>query len=88
MINSCIPNLNGGYVEENVLTALFQADSLIACHSVSNLNDMIYGNDSDYLVFLDSQCQMLWDMKQSKGTTDLQVEMYGACNVKMVKLCS
>ena len=30
MIEACSPNENGGFVDEDVLTATFQADSLIA----------------------------------------------------------
>ena len=67
MVEACAPNENGGFVEENVLTATFQADSLIAARSVSNLNDFIYGNDSDYLVLLGSECLLLWDMKAKSG---------------------
>ena len=45
MVEACSPNKNGGYVDESVLTATVQADSLIATRSVSNLSDFIYGND-------------------------------------------
>ena len=67
MVTACNANENGGYVDEDVLTATFQADSLIAARSVSNLNDFIYGNDSDYLVLLGSRCLLLWNMKQITG---------------------
>jgi hypothetical protein len=67
MVSACSANENGGFVDENVLTATFQADSLIAARSVSNLNDFIYGNDSDYLALLGSECLLMWNMKATSG---------------------
>ena len=55
----CCPNDNGGYVDERVFTAVFQADSLIASRTMSNQNDIIYGNDFDYFVLLSTKCIML-----------------------------
>ena len=63
MVEACNQNENGGYVDERVLTSKFQADSLIASRSILNLNDYIYGNDSDYFVLLGSRCLLLWNMK-------------------------
>ena len=67
MVEACSPNENGGYVNECVLTAKFQADSLIARRSVSGLNDVIYGNDSDFFVLLGSKCLLIWNMKVVAG---------------------
>ena len=64
MFGACSPNENGGYVDENVITAKFQADSLIACRSMSNLSDFIYGNDSDYFVLLGAKCLLMWNMNK------------------------
>ena len=108
MIGACVPNENGGYVDESVITSIFQADSLIACRSVSNLNDIIYGEDSDYFVLLGRKCLLMWNMKKVAGdkqrgrkkkrkndgkeivsdATHYEVEIYGACNVKMENLQS
>ena len=108
MVEACSPNENGGYVDESVLTATVQADSLIATRSVSNLSDFIYGNDSDYFVLLGSKCLLMWNMKSVPGktkkrrgrkrkndsqdenvtsdATQYQVELYGACNIKIKEL--
>ena len=69
MVEACNQNENGGYVDERVLTSKFQAGSLIASRSISNLNDYIYGNDSDYFVLLGSRCLLLWNMKGVAGNT-------------------
>ena len=63
MIEACSPNENGGFVDEDVLTATFQADSLIATRYASSQSDFIYGNDTDYFVLLGSRCLLLWNMK-------------------------
>ena len=76
MNNACCPNENGGYVEEKVLTATFQADSLIASRSKHNLNDLIYRNDSDYFALLGSKCLLFWDMKKNKEQSNT-----GCCRI-------
>ena len=93
MEEACSPNENGGYVDENVLTSVFQADSLIAKRSSSNQSDFIYGNDSDYFVWLGSKCLLIWGLwlmesSTTKDATQYQVELYGACNEHMNELKS
>ena len=86
MNDACCPNETGGYVDERVLTAVFQADSLIASRSMSKLNDFIYGIDFDYFVLLGSKCLLLWNMKRVNSTQSYQLEMYGCCNIRMKEL--
>ena len=88
MHDACCPNDTGGYVDERVLTAVFQADSLIASRSMSNLNDFIYGNDADYFVLLGNKCMLLWNMKRVTSTKSFQVDIYGCCNVQLQELQS
>ena len=83
MHDACCPNDSGGFVDERVLTAVFQADSLIASRSKSNLNDMIYGNDSDYFVLLGDQCVLLWNMKKMSSSQSYQVDIHGCCNERL-----
>ena len=83
MHDACCPNDKGGYVDKRVLTAIFQADSLIASCSQSNLNDLIYGNDHDYFVLLGSKCLLAWNMKKLTSTQTYQLDLHGCCNIQM-----
>ena len=52
-------------------------------------NDIIYGNDSDYMCFLDSECGMMWNVKKKQNSisnvTHLHVGIYSASNQKMTE---
>ena len=65
-LGACNPNENGGYVCENILKAMFQADSVIARRCIQGSNDFIYSKDSDFPVLIGSRCILITNIYKSK----------------------
>jgi hypothetical protein len=68
MINACSLNENGGIVNEQVIKAKFQADSLIAKRSVDSKSNFILADDSDFAALLGKKCILIKNIKQIYGT--------------------
>jgi hypothetical protein len=68
MINACSLNENGGIVNERVIKAKFQADSLIAKRSVDSKSNFILADDSDFAALLGKKCILIKNIKQTYGT--------------------
>lgn len=58
-IDACTPNENGGYVQEAVLKAKFQADSVIAKRVIEDKADFIYSEDSNFVALLGNKAILL-----------------------------
>jgi hypothetical protein len=67
MIDACSINENGGFVNEKVIKARFQADSLIAKRSFENKSNFILADDSDFAALLGDRCILIKNIKQLSG---------------------
>lgn len=64
-INACTLNENGGYVQENVLKAKFQADYVIARRVNEGKTDLIFSEDSDFVALLGNKCLLLKKVQEA-----------------------
>ena len=70
MIGACDKGGNGGVVFENVITAKFQADSVIALRSKNGESDFILSEDTDFFGLLGSNCILIKNIKLPKLADD------------------
>ena len=59
MIGACAANENGGYVQERILEAKFQADSVIARRFIANKSDFILAEDTDFIALVGPECILI-----------------------------
>ena len=67
MINACLANENGGFVQEHILKAKFQADSVIARRAIEKQNDFILSEDTDFAALLGPDCILIKNIQYKKG---------------------
>ena len=82
-------NLNDGYVKEEVIQAMFQADSMMAYRYHNNQVDLIFSNDTDFGIFLGPDAFIVRSVSQNAKNTDnnnMSFEISGYCNEKLSKL--
>jgi hypothetical protein len=93
---------NGGFINEKVIKARLQADSLIVKRSFENKNNFILADDSDFTVLLGDRCILIKKIKQLSGfekhrgrckwneqihdSTLFNADIVGPCNNQMEKL--
>ena len=58
---------NGGYMNNNIIQAEYQADYIIAHRYISGLTDMIFSTDSDFSALTDANCICVRSMKVDKS---------------------
>lgn len=66
-LGACVPNANGGFVSENVLKAMFQADSVIMHRAIQGKSDFILSKDSDFPALIGKKCILLTKIVPEQG---------------------
>ena len=68
MMNACAANENGGFVQERILEAKFQADSVIARRFIANKSDFILADDTDFIALVGPECILINSIEQKQST--------------------